>query len=68
MGVILTGMGADGAEGLLRMREAGAQTIAQDEHTCVVYGMPKEAVRLGGVRQVLPLANISEAICLASGI
>jgi two-component system, chemotaxis family, protein-glutamate methylesterase/glutaminase len=68
IGVILTGMGTDGAEGLLRMREAGARTIAQDESTCVVYGMPKEAIRVGAVQQVLPLANISDAICVASGI
>lgn len=68
VGVILTGMGADGAEGLLRMREAGAQTIAQDESTCVVYGMPKEAIRVGAVQQILPLANISDAICVASGV
>src|SRR5439155_13835934 len=47
LGIIMTGMGADGAKGLLAMRQAGAHTIAQDEATCVVYGMPKEAVQCG---------------------
>lgn len=58
-GVLLTGMGADGAAGLLEMRRAGAGTIAQNEDTCVVYGMPREAVRLGGVQHVLPLDEIA---------
>ncbi len=62
VGVILTGMGDDGARGLLRMRQAGAQTIAQDENSCVVYGMPREAVELGAVEQVLPLSSIASAI------
>ncbi|HWB85381.1 MAG TPA: chemotaxis response regulator protein-glutamate methylesterase [Bryobacteraceae bacterium] len=62
VGVILTGMGADGAQGLLKMREAGAHTIAQDEATCVVYGMPREAVAVGAAEQVLPLSRIPEAI------
>lgn len=61
-GVILTGMGSDGANGLLRMKRAGAHTIAQDEETCVVFGMPKEAIRLGGADRVLPLSLIPEAI------
>lgn len=61
-GIILTGMGGDGAAGMLEMRNAGAHTIAQDEKTSVVYGMPKEAKRLGGVCEVLPLSMISEAI------
>jgi two-component system, chemotaxis family, protein-glutamate methylesterase/glutaminase len=61
-GVILTGMGSDGANGLLRMKRAGAHTIAQDEATCVVFGMPKEAIRLGAADRVLPLSSIAEAI------
>jgi two-component system chemotaxis response regulator CheB len=61
-GVILTGMGSDGANGLLRMKRAGAHTIAQDEESCVVFGMPKEAIRLGAADRVLPLSAIPEAI------
>jgi len=59
LGVILTGMGSDGAQGLLEMREAGAGTMAQDEETSVVWGMPKEAVKLGGVDRILPLDRIA---------
>ena len=59
IGVILTGMGADGADGMLEMQRAGAQTIAQDEKTSVVWGMPGEAVKRGGVDTVLPLRKIS---------
>ncbi|MBW1666436.1 MAG: chemotaxis response regulator protein-glutamate methylesterase [Deltaproteobacteria bacterium] len=59
VGVILTGMGSDGALGLLKMKEAGARTVAQDEKTCVVFGMPKEAIKLGGVDKVVPLENIA---------
>ncbi len=62
IGVLLTGMGADGAQGLLRMKEKGARTIAQDEESCVVYGMPREAVRLGAVDAVLPLSGIANAV------
>lgn len=58
VGVLLTGMGRDGAEGLLQLREAGARTIAQDEESSVVYGMPKEAVSIGAAEQVLPLDAI----------
>lgn len=58
VGVILTGMGDDGSRGMLEMKEAGAATIAQDERTCVVFGMPAEAIRLGAVGKVLPLQNI----------
>lgn len=61
-GVILTGMGSDGALGMLAMKKAGARTIAQDEATCVVFGMPKEAILHGGVDRVLPLSAISSAI------
>ncbi len=59
VGVILTGMGADGAAGMLEMKKAGARTIAQDESSCVVFGMPKEAIKLGGADRVLPLDQIA---------
>jgi two-component system chemotaxis response regulator CheB len=59
---LLTGMGNDGAQGLLRIRKAGASTIAQDEATCVVYGMPREAVNVGAAAQVLPLGSIAQAM------
>ncbi|MDX9699187.1 MAG: chemotaxis response regulator protein-glutamate methylesterase [Rhodocyclaceae bacterium] len=62
LGVIMTGMGDDGARGLKEMHDAGARTLAEDESTCVVFGMPKEAIRLGGVDQVLPLDDIPQAI------
>lgn len=62
IGVILTGMGADGAQGMLKMKEAGAGTIAQDEESCVVFGMPKEAIKLNAVDRVVPLGKISEEI------
>lgn len=63
LGVIMTGMGDDGARGLLEMYQAGALTLGQDEATCVVYGMPKEAFRMGGVIRQLPLGDIAAAIC-----
>ncbi len=59
LGIILTGMGKDGVQGLLEMKQAGSYTIAQDEASCVVFGMPKEAIAAGGVREVLPLQNIA---------
>ncbi len=62
VGVILTGMGDDGARGMLEMKQAGAMTIAQDEATCVVFGMPKEAIKLGGVDRVMPLQAVARAI------
>jgi two-component system chemotaxis response regulator CheB len=62
VGVILTGMGSDGAAGLLAMKSAGAHTIAQDEASCVVFGMPREAIRLGGVDEILPLNRIAHAL------
>jgi two-component system chemotaxis response regulator CheB len=62
VGVILTGMGDDGADGLRRMREAGAMTLAQDEASCVVFGMPREAVALGAAQEVLPIERIAESI------
>jgi len=55
---LLTGMGADGAAGLLRLRQAGAATAAQDEESCAVFGMPREAIRLGAAQQVLALSRI----------
>lgn len=60
VGVLLTGMGADGASGLLSMRQAGASTIAQDERTSVVWGMPGEAVKLGAAEKVVPLERVAE--------
>jgi two-component system chemotaxis response regulator CheB len=62
LGVIMTGMGDDGAAGMLEMREAGARTVAQDEQSCVVYGMPKEAVKRGGVEKSVPLGEIYREI------
>ena len=62
VGVILTGMGDDGARGMLEMKQAGAMTIAQDEASCVVFGMPKEAIKLNGVDRVLPLHSVAGAI------
>lgn len=59
VGILLTGMGKDGAAGMLEMKQAGAWTIAQNEATCVVYGMPREAVALGAVEEVLPLEDIA---------
>ena len=61
-GVLLTGMGSDGAQGLLKMRQAGARTIAQDEASCVVFGMPREAILLGAAAQGTPLDAIPSAI------
>lgn len=62
IGVILTGMGADGAAGLLELKNMGASTIAQDEKTCVVFGMPKEAIKMGAVDKILPLHQIAAEI------
>ena len=62
LGVIMTGMGDDGARGLKEMREAGARTLAEDESSCVVFGMPKEAIKLGAVDRVLPLEAIAPEI------
>lgn len=59
LGIIMTGMGDDGARGLKEMRDAGATTIAQDEASCVVFGMPKEAIKLGGAERVVPLDALS---------
>src|SRR5207244_6349289 len=62
IGILLTGMGDDGAAGLLAMRQAGALTIAQDEATSVVFGMPAEAIRLGAAEHVLPPAVIPSVL------
>jgi two-component system, chemotaxis family, protein-glutamate methylesterase/glutaminase len=63
IGVILTGMGYDGAKGLLKMKQAGAMTIGQDEQSCVVYGMPKVAYEIGAVSKQVPLGRVSRLIC-----
>jgi two-component system, chemotaxis family, protein-glutamate methylesterase/glutaminase len=65
VGVILTGMGDDGARGMLEMKQAGAVTVAQDETTSVVFGMPKEAIKLNAVDKVLPLGSIAGAVLAA---
>jgi two-component system chemotaxis response regulator CheB len=66
VGVILTGMGDDGADGLLAMRQKGSITIAQNEATCVVFGMPREAIARGAAQHILPLERIAEAILKAA--
>ncbi len=66
VGAILTGMGADGAKGLLAMRRAGAKTLAEDESTCVVFGMPKEAIANGGAEYVVPLDRMANALLRAT--
>jgi len=62
MGILLTGMGNDGAQGLKAMHTAGAHTLAQDEASSVVFGMPDQAIRLGAAREVLALERIAERI------
>ena len=62
LGIIMTGMGDDGAAGLAEMRAAGARTLAQDEESCVVFGMPKEAIKRGGVERTVPLQGIAAEI------
>lgn len=62
LGVIMTGMGDDGAAGLLEMRKAGARTLCQDEDSCVVYGMPKEAVKRGAVERAVPLGGLAREL------
>jgi two-component system chemotaxis response regulator CheB len=69
LGIILTGMGRDGAKGLKAMRESGARTLGQDEASCVVYGMPKVAFELGAVERQMPLSRLGPAaldICSAA--
>jgi two-component system chemotaxis response regulator CheB len=60
VGIILTGMGSDGASGLLEMKKAGARTVAQDEKSCVVFGMPKEAIKIGAADKVVSLRNVTK--------
>jgi two-component system chemotaxis response regulator CheB len=62
LGVILTGMGRDGAQGMLEMQQAGAYTFAQDEASCVVFGMPREAIATGGVSEIAPLAEMTRRV------
>jgi len=59
VGIILTGMGSDGAVGLLEMKKAGARTVAQDEKSCVVFGMPKEAIKLGAADKVVSIGDVT---------
>ena len=67
IGVILTGMGKDGAQGLLRMRKAGGRTFGQDEGSCVVYGMPREAALIGALDEVVSLNELSKRVLAALG-
>ena len=67
LGIIMTGMGDDGARGMKEMHDAGANTVAEDESTCVVFGMPKEAIKLGGVDKVMPLDRIPQEIVAYGG-
>lgn len=67
VGVLLTGMGKDGAKGMLAMRNAGAATFAQDEASCVVFGMPREALHIGAADEAVPLSEISERILASAG-
>ena len=62
LGIIMTGMGDDGARGMLEMKEAGAATVAQDERTCIVFGMPQVAIKLGAVDRILPLEGLAGAV------
>ena len=62
LGIIMTGMGDDGAKGLLEMKKSGAATVAQNEESCVVFGMPKEAIALGAADRIVPLSSIAAEI------
>jgi two-component system chemotaxis response regulator CheB len=66
IGVMLTGMGKDGAAAMLKMRKAGAYNLAQDEASCVVFGMPREAIALGAVDEVVPLEKMAERVLSAA--
>ncbi len=68
VGVLLTGMGKDGAEGLLEMRRSGGMTIVQDQETSVVFGMPQAAIQIGGASQVLPVDQIAQALLFAFSV
>ena len=68
IGVILTGMGRDGAQGLLAMRQAGARTIGQDEATSLIYGMPRAAFEVGAVERQLPLDRIANAVLVMTNL
>jgi two-component system chemotaxis response regulator CheB len=68
VGVMLTGMGKDGAAAMLEMKQAGAYNIAQDEASCIVFGMPREAVAVGAVDEVLPLSQIASRIMEYLGV
>lgn len=68
IGVMLTGMGKDGAAAMLEMRQAGAYNFAQDEASCVVFGMPREAIALGAVDEVVPLAKMAEQVLAYLGV
>jgi two-component system chemotaxis response regulator CheB len=67
VGVIMTGMGDDGAKGMLEMKEAGARTLAQDEKSCVVFGMPNEAIKKGAVDRVVSLENLAAEVLRICG-
>jgi two-component system chemotaxis response regulator CheB len=68
IGAILTGMGSDGAQGLLKMKRAGARTLAQDEASCVVFGMPREAIRMGAVDHIVPLHRVAAELAALSAM
>ena len=68
IGALLTGMGKDGADGLLELRHKGAWTIAQDQQSCVVYGMPREAAAIGAAAEILPLTSIGVHIVRRLGL
>jgi two-component system chemotaxis response regulator CheB len=67
-GVIMTGMGDDGARGMRELRESGAATIAQDEASSVIFGMPKEAIKIGAIDRVVPLGQIAHEVLRASSV
>ncbi|NLZ12390.1 MAG: chemotaxis response regulator protein-glutamate methylesterase, partial [Alcaligenaceae bacterium] len=67
VGALLTGMGKDGALGMLAMKKAGAATFAQDEASCVVFGMPREALLIGAADEAVPLAQMSEKLLASAG-
>jgi two-component system chemotaxis response regulator CheB len=66
LGVIMTGMGDDGARGLKEMRDAGARTVAQDEASCIVFGMPREAIRMNAAERIVPLGDVARIVLSAA--